>query len=69
MKINVCFFRGFKTGMKCLDDYTSMCLTLDEKNMVGDNVIGAKYTFKFLCDDEAFQKGTIKYNILYINIL
>lgn len=44
--------------MKCVDDYTSMCLSVDEKNMVGDNVVGAKYTFKFLCDDEAFQKGT-----------
>lgn len=44
-------------GMKCLDEYSNLCLSLDEKNMISDNVIGAKYTFKFLCDDEAFQKG------------
>lgn len=51
------FFRGFKIGMKCLDDYSNLCLSSEEKNLVSDNVIGAKYTFKFLCDDEAFQKG------------
>jgi len=44
-------------GMKCFDDFSNLCLSLEEKNMVNDNVIGAKYTFKFLCDDETFQRG------------
>jgi len=56
---NIMFYRGFKIGMKCLDDYSNLCLTSDEKNMVSDNVIGAKYTFGFLCHDEAFQKGKL----------
>lgn len=46
-------------GMKCFDDFSNLCLSLDEKNMVSDNVIGAKYTFKFLCDDEIFQRGKL----------
>jgi len=48
-------------GMKCFEDFSNLCLSLDEKNMVIDNVIGAKYTFKFLCDDETFQKGDYNY--------
>lgn len=51
------FSRGFKIGMQCLDDYSDSCLSTDQKEIVNDNVIGAKYTFKFLCDDETFQKG------------
>ncbi|XP_025204098.1 uncharacterized protein LOC112600954 [Melanaphis sacchari] len=57
--------KGFKMGMKCFDDFSNLCLTLDEKNMVNDNVIGAKYTFKFLCDDETFQKDFLKYTDCY----
>lgn len=53
-------------GMKCLDDFSNLCLSLDEKNMVSDNVIGAKYTFRFLCDDEAFQKGKFKFKLITI---
>lgn len=43
--------------MKCLDDYSDLCLTLDEKNMITESINGATSTFKFLCDDEVFQKG------------
>ncbi|XP_027842726.2 uncharacterized protein LOC114123821 [Aphis gossypii] len=57
--------KGFKMGMKCLDDFSNLCLSLDEKNMVNDNVIGAKYTFKFLCDDEKFQRDFLKYTDCY----
>jgi len=46
-------------GMKCLDDFSNLCLSSDEKNMVSDNVVGAKYTFRFLCDDVVFQKGKL----------
>lgn len=53
----IVFYRGFKIGMKCLDDYSNLCLTLDEKNMITENINGATSTFKFLCDDEVFQKG------------
>ncbi|XP_060880938.1 uncharacterized protein LOC132952621 [Metopolophium dirhodum] len=57
--------KGFKMGMKCFDDFSNLCLSLEEKNMVSDNVIGAKYTFKFLCDDEKFQKDYLKYTDCY----
>lgn len=44
-------------GMKCVDEFSDLCLSADQKTMINDNVIGAKYTFRFLCDDETFQKG------------
>ncbi|XP_050437510.1 uncharacterized protein LOC126843784 isoform X2 [Adelges cooleyi] len=57
--------KGFKIGMKCLDDYSKLCLTEDQKKTVSDHIIGAKYTFRFLCDDQKFQKDYLKYTDCY----
>ncbi|VVC45402.1 Hypothetical protein CINCED_3A006277 [Cinara cedri] len=57
--------KGFKIGMQCVEDFSKSCLSLDQKDIVNDNVIGAKYTFAFLCDDEAFQKDYLRYTDCY----
>ncbi|XP_065207234.1 uncharacterized protein LOC135836368 [Planococcus citri] len=53
--------KAFKTGMKCVDDYSSSCLSNEQKKSIENNVMGAKYTFKFLCDDARFQTEYLKY--------
>ncbi|XP_050535800.1 uncharacterized protein LOC126902494 isoform X2 [Daktulosphaira vitifoliae] len=57
--------KGFKIGMKCLDDYSRQCLTEEQKNLINDHIMGAKYTFKFLCDDIKFQNDYLKYTDCY----
>lgn len=48
-------------GMKCVDEFADLCLSADQRTMVNNNVIGAQYTFRFLCDDEIFQKGKLSF--------
>jgi len=43
--------------MGCIDAYSAACLNAKEKRMLEDHTLGARHTFRFLCDDKAFQKG------------
>jgi len=49
---------AFKTGMRCIDTYSKNCLKAQERKILEDHVAGARYTFRFLCDDAGFQSGT-----------
>ena len=49
---------AFKTGMRCIDTYSKTCLKSQERKILEDHVAGARYTFRFLCDDPGFQSGT-----------
>lgn len=60
------FFRAFKVGMNCIDDYSESCLTNEQRKKVENSVMGAKYTFKFLCDDARFKAG-LYLNVFYTN--
>lgn len=47
--------------MNCIDDYSESCLTNEQRKKVENSVMGAKYTFKFLCDDARFKAEYLKY--------
>ncbi|XP_069956581.1 uncharacterized protein [Cherax quadricarinatus] len=51
---NMC--RAFKGGMKCVDRYTSSCLSWGERLELDQNLRGARGFLAFLCDDPVFQK-------------
>ena len=48
---------AFKTGMRCIDMYSKTCLKPQDRKILEDHVAGARYTFRFLCDDAGFQSG------------
>ena len=50
---------AFKTGMKCFDSYADTCLNGDERQVMNQNVAGARHAFSYLCDDPSFQTGTV----------
>ncbi|XP_042220437.1 uncharacterized protein LOC121865189 [Homarus americanus] len=52
--INMC--RAFKGGMRCVDHYTSSCLTTTERTELDQNLRGARSFLAFLCDDPIFRK-------------
>uniref|UniRef100_A0A8D8Q9A5 Uncharacterized protein n=2 Tax=Cacopsylla melanoneura TaxID=428564 RepID=A0A8D8Q9A5_9HEMI len=59
---------SFKTGMKCFDDYSRHCLAVSEQKKLEDYIVGARYTFRFLCDDPAFQAQYLKYTTCFKGI-
>ncbi|XP_071531471.1 uncharacterized protein [Panulirus ornatus] len=56
---NMC--RAFKGGMKCVDRYTSSCLTSEEREDLNQNLRGARSFLAFLCDDPVFQREYLSY--------
>lgn len=56
---------AFKTGMRCIDTYSKTCLKPHERKELEDHVAGARYTFRFLCDDAGFQSEYLKYKTCY----
>ena len=51
------FFRVFKVGMSCIDEFKNQCLNQRQKIQMERAVAGAQHTFAFLCDDPVFQSG------------
>ncbi|XP_069688946.1 uncharacterized protein [Periplaneta americana] len=56
---------AFKTGMGCIDEYSKNCLKPNDKKILEDHVAGARYTFRFLCDDAGFQSEYLMYKTCY----
>lgn len=54
------FSSAFKKGMQCIDRYAEMCLPPNVRQIINENVAGARHTFAFLCDDPLFQSGKSK---------
>ncbi|KAI5713154.1 hypothetical protein M8J76_011387 [Diaphorina citri] len=54
--------------MKCFDDYSRNCLAAAEQKKLEDYIVGARYTFRFLCDDPAFQSQYLKYTTCFKGI-
>jgi len=50
---------AFKTEMKCFDSYADACLNGEERQVMNQNVAGARHAFSYLCDDPSFQTGTV----------
>lgn len=59
---------SFKAGMKCIDDYSHKCLAAAEQKKLEDYIVGARYTFRFLCDDPTFQAQYLKYTTCFKGI-
>lgn len=45
--------------MGCIDKYYEDCLSENDRKIFEMHVIGARHTFKFLCDDPGFQAGEL----------
>jgi hypothetical protein len=43
--------------MGCIDEYSKTCLKPRDRKILENHVAGARYTFRFLCDDAGFQSG------------
>ncbi|KAJ9583665.1 hypothetical protein L9F63_021988 [Diploptera punctata] len=51
--------------MGCIDDYSKHCLNSRERKILEDHLAGARYTFRFLCDDPGFQSEYLLYKACY----
>ncbi|XP_046675121.1 uncharacterized protein LOC124363894 [Homalodisca vitripennis] len=56
---------AFKIGMGCMDDFAKKCLSHQDRQTLEAHVAGARYTFKFLCDDPVFQAEYLHYTSCY----
>ncbi|XP_054265742.1 uncharacterized protein LOC128988462 [Macrosteles quadrilineatus] len=59
---------AFKLGMGCMDAFAQKCLSTADRQTLEAHVIGAKHTFKFLCDDPVFQAEYLQYTSCYKGI-
>ncbi|GFG32947.1 hypothetical protein Cfor_05506, partial [Coptotermes formosanus] len=51
--------------MRCIDAYSKTCLKSQDRKILEAHVAGARYTFRFLCDDAGFQSEYLKYKTCY----
>jgi hypothetical protein len=52
--------------MRCIDAYSKTCLKSQDRKILEAHVAGARYTFRFLCDDAGFQSGTCVVALLFV---
>ncbi|XP_046988700.1 uncharacterized protein LOC124594375 [Schistocerca americana] len=55
---------AFQTGMGCVDEYLQ-CASVSSRRLVEQQVEGARYTFRFLCDDAQFRAEYLQYTDCY----